>query len=52
MRSQLGRDMVTIARTDALASQGYEVALARLKAGADVAFLEGVSKCGGSEEVL
>ena len=46
MRSQLGRDIVIIARTDALASLGYEEALKRLKAaveaGADVAFLEGV----------
>jgi 2-methylisocitrate lyase-like PEP mutase family enzyme len=46
MRSQLGRDIVIIARTDALASLGYEEALSRLKAaveaGADVAFLEGV----------
>jgi 2-methylisocitrate lyase-like PEP mutase family enzyme len=47
MRSQLGRDIVIIARTDALASLGYDVALMRLKkaveAGADVAFLEGVT---------
>ena len=47
MRSQLGRDIVIIARTDALASLGYEEALSRLKAaveaGADVAFLEGVT---------
>lgn len=46
MRTQLSRDIVIIARTDALASLGYEVALERLKAaveaGADVAFLEGV----------
>jgi len=46
MRSQLGRDIVIIARTDALASLGYGEALSRLKAaveaGADVAFLEGV----------
>jgi len=46
MRSQLSRDIVIIARTDALASLGYEAALSRLKAaveaGADVAFLEGV----------
>lgn len=46
MRSQLGRDIVIIARTDALASLGYDEALSRLKAaveaGADVAFLEGV----------
>jgi 2-methylisocitrate lyase-like PEP mutase family enzyme len=47
MRAQLSRDIVIIARTDALASQGYDVALERLKAaveaGADVAFLEGVT---------
>jgi 2-methylisocitrate lyase-like PEP mutase family enzyme len=47
MRAQLSRDIVIIARTDALASLGYESALSRLrkavKAGADVAFLEGVS---------
>ncbi|CZS95421.1 hypothetical protein WAI453_011359 [Rhynchosporium graminicola] len=47
MRAQLGRDIVIIARTDALASSGYDVALSRLKAaveaGADVAFLEGVT---------
>lgn len=46
MRSQLSRDIVIIARTDALASLGYDEALKRLKAaveaGADVAFLEGV----------
>jgi 2-methylisocitrate lyase-like PEP mutase family enzyme len=46
MRSQLGRDIVIIARTDALASHGYNEALKRVKAaieaGADVAFLEGV----------
>ena len=47
MRSQLGRDIVIIARTDALASLGYDEALKRLKAaieaGADVAFLEGIN---------
>lgn len=47
MRSQLGRDIVIIARTDALASLGYDEALSRLRAaveaGADVAFLEGVT---------
>jgi len=45
-RQNLGRDIIIIARTDALASHGYEVAFSRLKkaveAGADVAFLEGV----------
>lgn len=47
MRAQLGRDIVIIARTDALADHGYDVAMERLKAavaaGADVAFLEGVT---------
>lgn len=47
MREQLGRDIIIIARTDALAGSGYDVAFSRLKkaieAGADVAFLEGVS---------
>lgn len=47
VRSQSGRDIIIIARTDALASHGYDEALLRLKsaveAGADVAFLEGVS---------
>ena len=46
MRTQLARDIIIIARTDALASLGYDEALSRLKAaveaGADVAFLEGV----------
>jgi 2-methylisocitrate lyase-like PEP mutase family enzyme len=46
MRTQLSRDIVIIARTDALASLGYDAAVGRLKkaiaAGADVAFLEGV----------
>lgn len=45
-RQQFGRDIVIIARTDALASLGYDEALSRMKAaveaGADVAFLEGV----------
>ncbi|RVX67681.1 hypothetical protein B0A52_07804 [Exophiala mesophila] len=45
-RQELQRDIVIIARTDALASLGYDVAVQRLrnalKAGADVAFLEGV----------
>ncbi len=46
MRAHLSRDIVIIARTDALASHGYDVALSRLRAaveaGADVVFLEGV----------
>jgi 2-methylisocitrate lyase-like PEP mutase family enzyme len=44
-RSMTGGDIVLIARTDALQSLGYEVAVQRLQkaieAGADVAFLEG-----------
>jgi 2-methylisocitrate lyase-like PEP mutase family enzyme len=46
MRARLSRDIVIIARTDALASLGYGVALSRLQkaveTGADVAFLESV----------
>lgn len=46
IRSLLGRDIVIIARTDALSSLGYSEAVNRLKAaveaGADIAFLEGV----------
>ncbi|CAA9961498.1 PrpB PEP phosphonomutase [Pyrenophora teres f. maculata] len=46
-RQQAGGDIVIIARTDALQSQGYDEAAKRLKAaveeGADVAFLEGVT---------
>jgi 2-methylisocitrate lyase-like PEP mutase family enzyme len=46
-RKRLGSDIVIIARTDALQSLGYEEALKRLQAardaGADVAFLEGVT---------
>ncbi|KAF1849491.1 Phosphoenolpyruvate/pyruvate domain-containing protein [Cucurbitaria berberidis CBS 394.84] len=45
-RDQSGGDVVIIARTDALQGNGYEEAIARLRAaiaeGADVAFLEGV----------
>lgn len=44
-RTQMGRDIVIIARTDALQSFGYDEALRRSRAavdaGADVAFLEG-----------
>ncbi|KAK3333794.1 Pyruvate/Phosphoenolpyruvate kinase-like domain-containing protein [Cercophora scortea] len=50
MRAVLGEvagDIVLIARTDALQSEGFEAAVARLQsaiaAGADVAFLEGVT---------
>ena len=46
-RRKLGSDIVVIARTDALQTHGFEEAVARLKAavaaGADVAFLEGVT---------
>jgi 2-methylisocitrate lyase-like PEP mutase family enzyme len=45
MRQTTGGDIVIIARTDALQSLGYDVAISRLKKcvelGADVAFLEG-----------
>lgn len=45
-RTELGGDIVIIARTDAMQSLGYEAAISRLKAaiavGADVAFLEGI----------
>lgn len=47
MRQQTPGDVLIIARTDALQSLGFEVALARLKRaiilGADVAFLEGIA---------
>lgn len=46
-RERLGSDIVIIARTDALQTHGFDEAVARLKAsvaaGADVAFLEGVT---------
>lgn len=46
-RQQIGSDLVIIARTDALQTHGFDEAVARLKAaaqaGADVAFLEGVT---------
>jgi methylisocitrate lyase len=46
-RERLGSDIVVIARTDALQMEGYDAALARLKAardaGADVGFLEGIT---------
>ena len=45
-RARSGRDIVIIARTDAMQSQGYESAISRLqgalKLGADVAFLEAI----------
>ncbi|KAH8198694.1 hypothetical protein TruAng_007153 [Truncatella angustata] len=46
-RERMGQDIVIIARTDALQSYGYDDAITRLKAavaaGADVAFLEGMT---------
>lgn len=46
-RQRLGSDIVIIARTDSLQGQGYEEAVARLRAardaGADVGFLEGIT---------
>lgn len=46
-RQAIGSEIVIIARTDALQSLGYEESIARLKvaleAGADVAFLEGIT---------
>jgi 2-methylisocitrate lyase-like PEP mutase family enzyme len=46
-RAKAGRDIVIIARTDALQTYGYDTALSRLKSavkvGADVAFLEGIT---------
>lgn len=46
-RKKLGSDMVIIARTDALQTDGFDESVSRLKAaiaaGADVAFLEGVT---------
>jgi len=54
MRAQLGRDIVIIARTDALAGLGYDAAMSRLRAavaaGADVAFLEGVASLEQAEK--
>lgn len=45
-RAKTGRDIVIIARTDALQGSGYDAALKRLRLaldlGADVAFLEGI----------
>ena len=46
-RERIGSPIVLIARTDALQSEGYDGALARLRAardaGADVGFLEGIT---------
>ncbi|KAJ4305863.1 hypothetical protein N0V90_001395 [Kalmusia sp. IMI 367209] len=54
-REKSGGDIVLIARTDALAGEGYDEALKRLKAaieiGADAAFLEGVTTRGEAERL-
>ncbi|KAJ9651975.1 hypothetical protein H2198_008777 [Neophaeococcomyces mojaviensis] len=54
-RKESGRDIVLIARTDALQSLGFEEAVKRLKAaiaeGADVAFLEGFFTREQGEEI-
>lgn len=54
-RKRLGSDLVVIARTDALQTHGFDEAVARLKAaveaGADVAFLEGVTTADEAREV-
>lgn len=54
-RQRLGSDIVVIARTDALQTDGFDEAVSRLKAaaaaGADVAFLEGVQTEAQAREV-
>jgi 2-methylisocitrate lyase-like PEP mutase family enzyme len=54
-RQRLGSDIVVIARTDALQTHGFDEAVSRLeaavKAGADVAFLEGVTSAEEAREV-
>ncbi|KAL1954768.1 hypothetical protein VTO42DRAFT_716 [Malbranchea cinnamomea] len=54
-RDRLGSDIVIIARTDALAVDGFDEAVRRLKvavdAGADVAFLEGVTSPDEAREI-
>lgn len=54
-RMKLGSDIVVIARTDALQTDGFDEAVSRLKAavaaGADVAFLEGVQSESQAREV-
>ena len=54
-RTKLGSDIVVIARTDALQTHGFGEAVSRLKAalaaGADVAFLEGVTSESEAREV-
>jgi 2-methylisocitrate lyase-like PEP mutase family enzyme len=54
-RTKVGRDIVIIARTDALQTFGYDAAVSRLKSaieiGADVAFLEGITSKEEAEKV-
>lgn len=54
-RRRIGSDMVIIARTDALQTHGFDEAVARLKAaaaaGADVAFLEGITTAEEAKDV-
>lgn len=54
-RTKMGRDIVIIARTDALQTFGYAAAVSRLKnaiaAGADVAFLEGMTSVEEAKKV-
>jgi 2-methylisocitrate lyase-like PEP mutase family enzyme len=54
-RKQLGSDLVVIARTDALQTDGFDEAITRLKAaveaGADIAFLEGVTNADEARDV-
>jgi 2-methylisocitrate lyase-like PEP mutase family enzyme len=54
-RKRLGSDIVIIARTDALQTRGFDEAVRRLqaaiRAGADVAFLEGVTTADEAREV-
>jgi len=55
LRGQTGQDIIIIARTDSLQSLGYEAAVDRLKrsreAGAEVAFLEGITSMEQCEKV-
>lgn len=55
-RHAIGSDIVIIARTDALQSLGYDEAIVRLKlaqkAGADVAFLEGITSKQEARQVV
>lgn len=54
-RHRIGSDIVVIARTDALQTHGFGEAVSRLKAavsaGADVAFLEGITTADEAREV-